>query len=539
MPDYLIYGQKAQIKLKLIAPKDYSISGNILLENGTASGFNNQYNLRLDAQTPELTVEYTPDLTSAEFGKADIKTKFIGNDSDNYSATTYSKPTPIYMRTLYAGPAQTIKSGSQEQLNAKVNQYLENQIGKLSNFSWQQLEGPTVQLTRITDRDVEFTAPEVSDVTKLRFSITASAEKHNSPFTEEKVVYVVPSDRWLKTVRTFQQDAIALREDGTAVAMTWRGSNYFVYQLPDNIEDISTIVADYSPSTIIVLHKNGTLKFITQHPYGGNQKTIKDELPKEPVTTENYTTKGIIFRANNIKEIVKAEGGGTFIKTFDNQKYYLDYSVYQSIEHTYSEANLIKATNTKPLIDFYDFNLSGDNELTGKFFNYPVNSSIITEFSLQNVALFSPIQPGLSERAFFAYLLTDNTPGFFSATRKAAIWGQEPDPSPLPIRNELIENSPFQSTPFVDVLPLGLHEEIYLLEANGNVSSYCNGTWENYPYFKNISEIGAMALRKDGTSILWVDPYPFGSATYLAKIRSGEYPNPANIIGRDTGVLTE
>lgn len=531
MPDYMVFGQKTQIKLKMIAPEGYSITGGISLEDGTAGGFDNNYNLQLDTKTPERVVEYTPDLTTAEYGKIDLKTKFVGNDSENYSATTYSKSIPLYMRTIYAGPAQTIKSGTQERLNVKANQLLENQIGKLRNFTWEQLEGPMVELTKISEQDAEFTAPEVSNVTKIRFSIRASTDGGSHTLEEEKVFYIVPSNLWLKTVRTFQHDPIALREDGSAVVMSWSSiSEYFVYQLQDQIEEIRNIIVGYSPSTIIVLNKNGTVKFITLDPYGNNQKTIKDDLPKEPITKENYSTDGIIFRANNIKEIFYVEAGGTYIKTFDNQQFNLDYSVYQTAEDTYSKASLNTITGGRNSFYFYDIALSETGELNGLFFNYPTNSEITTPFSMQNVAKFSPRHPIPFDRALFGYLLNDNTPGFLSATRKPTIWGVEPDTSPLPIRNELLKKSPFQSSPFVDVLPLGRHEEIYLLEDNGNVSSYHEGAWEDHTYLKNIGEIGAMAVRKDGTSIIWADPYqsPY-SNSYLAKIRNGLNPNPANI----------
>lgn len=542
MPRYLVFGQIAQIKLKLIAPKDYRITGDLYINDVSINGFNSSNHIWLDAQTSERIVEYTPDFRSAEFAKVDIKAKFKGNDSDNYTATTYSQVTPLYMHTLYAGPAQTIKAGTQEQLNVKANRLLEEQIGDFSNFTWKQVEGPTVQLIKKSDRDVEFTAPEVNEVTKLRFSITSSIEGGNTTHEAEKVVYVVPSNLWLRTIKTFQQNLIAVREDGSAVVIPWQWGGYNRYQLSEKIEEISDIIADYSATRMIVLYKNGTVKFIKLDPTANIQTTIKDDSPKEPITNKNYSIDGIFFRANNIKEIVMAEGyDSVYVKTFDDQYFVLDYGMRELADKTYEDfATLKQAPGVYPYFHFFEFSLSDSGELNGLFFNSFTDTKITTPFSMLNVGLFSPLRPLPYDKALFGYLLKDNSPGFLSAIRRTTTSGQKPDESPLPIRNEMMKKSPFQTSPFVDVLPFGRHEEIYLLEANGNVSSYREGIWEDYPYLKNISEIGAMAIRKDGTSILWAEPdQSLHSNTYVAKIRRGVDPNPANIKGADLETLIE
>lgn len=542
MPPYLVFGQKAQIKLKLIAPKEYHITGDLYINDLPINGSNSSFHIGLNAQTSERIVEYTPDFRSAEFAKIDIKAKFKGNDSDNYTATTYSQVTPLYMHTLYAGPAQTIKAGSQEQLNVKTNPLLEQQIGEFGNFTWQQVEGPTVQLTKKSARDTEFTAPEVSNVTKLRFSITASTEGGNTTLKEEKVVYVVPSNRWLKTIKTFDQDLIAVREDGSVVVIPWRWDDYKRYQLSEKVEEISDIIANYSATGLIVLYKNGTVKFIKLDPTLNIQTTINDDNPKVPINNENYTTDGIFFRANNIKELVKAEGyDSVYVKTFEDQYFLLEYGLRELADKTYEDfATLKPAPGVLPNFHFLEFRLSGTGELNGFFYNSYTDFKITTPFSMINVQQFSPRRPIGNGKALVGYLLKDNSAGFLSATRRTTISGQNPDESTLPIRNEIMKKSPFQTSAFVDILPFGEQEEIFLLEANGNVSSYYEGIWEDYSYLKNITEIGAMAIRKDGTSLLWTElnesPEPYN---HVAKIRRGMHPNPANIKGAGVGAFKE
>ncbi|HMW47846.1 MAG TPA: hypothetical protein PKD17_12295 [Cellvibrionaceae bacterium] len=518
LPDYFIAGQPYSIKLKLSGRSSYTIRGNLYVtdpqfnQNGSELGdLVNNYPITLDTSNPEAIISFVPRLNGPTWDSYGVTATFKGNDSDNYTLTVKSKQIPKYERILSAGSAETIVAKTEKRLSAKTNYLLEQQIGEISNIAWKQIEGPTVNLSQLSIREVSFIAPDVTTTTKLRFEITAPKGHSGQNWTAEKVIYVVPTNEWVKVVKISSDGTIAVREDNSAV-VAYGGSEYLNFILPRPYGDIKNIVNVYyeqwflNNRAVVILYKDGTIDAIAFDDMKRPQFLFEDRERKPISGIDSYSlNEALIFRANDIKDVGVAPYDSFSFQTWDDKVFsFVGNDGFSEIRNTVT-----------------GYTLNDEGVLSGDIL---VNSYGRAPFSLKNIASFSPQNYSDFRPEGIGYISMDNQVGFLSALPSEAV-----DVGPK-IQNEVFTPSPFQKTPFVQIAVKGRYYESFLLEKNGELSSYYKGRWQAYPYYSDIAELGNVALTKDGRVVLFEGTYQAAYVgSYLAKVSTGELPSPYNI----------
>lgn len=521
MPKYIIAGQPNQIKLRIIGTKTYAVQGNLLLsdlpyyEGQINESRLNDATIFLSAESPEAIINFTPSFSAAPNESYGVIAKFKGNDSDNFLLTAVSQLTPKYAQILDVGMAETIKANTDQQLNVKTNGLLELQVGNFSNFVWMQIEGPQVQLTKTSDRDVHFIAPDVSEITKLRFRVNADVNNVNEKGTAEKLIYVVPTNNWIKVAKTFDDGAIVVREDGSAITSSdITPEQWNVYSLTrplDEIKDMIKFTEHYiinSADVLLILYVDGTLD-VVEFDTNGMPEVKFGDIPRAPLEVKNGLSSQVsVYRGNNLKAI-KRLGNVWEVQSQEDQYYRLDYDQIVVVSATGSALSLAEG-----------------GILTGSI---STPQTYGAPFSVANVRQYSEPHYSSLGNSVFAYLFTDNTPGYLRGeVTSAAALAQDPSLSIVSIHYETMSKSPYQLTPFIDISVFGKYDEIYLLEQNGSVSSFHNGAWNELPYFHNIAELGAIAVSNDGTAIVWQNATWYVSSV-IGKVYKGEIPSPFNL----------
>jgi hypothetical protein len=521
MPRYIIAGQPNQIKLRIIGAKTYAVHGDLLLsdlpysEGQIRESRLNDATIFLSAETPEAIINFTPSFSAAPNESYGVTAKFKGNDSDNFMLTTVSQVTPKYAYILDVGMAETIKANSDRQLNVKTNKLLETQVGNFSNFVWTQTDGPQVQLTKTSDRDLHFIAPDVSEITKLRFRVDVDVNNVNEKGTAEKLIYVVPTNNWIKVAKTFDDGAIVVREDGSAIASSEiTPQQWLVYSLTRPLDEIKDMIKftehhiTNSADVLLILYVDGTLD-VVEFDTNGIPEVKFGDIPRAPLDIKNgLSTQVSVYRGNNLKAI-KRLGNVWEVQSQEDQFYRLDYD------------QIVFASPERAALS-----LSEEGILTG---STSTPQSYGAPFSVANVRQYSEPHYSLLGNSVFAYLFADNSAGYLRGeVTSAAALAQDPSLSVVSIHYETISKSPYQLTPFIDISVFGKYDEIYLLEQNGSVSSFHKGAWNDLPYFHNIAELGTVAVSNDGTAIVWQNA-TWSVLSVIGKVYKGVIPSPFNV----------
>lgn len=132
---------------------------------------------------------------------------------------------PVYQYPIELGDPITLKGGSDTILSAVLSDsFLDSDKDDFERFSWKQTEGPELGLTGADGADLTLKLPQVSDITRLRFQLSARSIK-GKVFRREKIVFVVPDAAWLEATHIDQgaDNALVAREDGSIVHMSFQG----------------------------------------------------------------------------------------------------------------------------------------------------------------------------------------------------------------------------------------------------------------------------------------------------------------------------
>jgi hypothetical protein len=503
VPKYFINDQPAQVKIILIGNKDYAVSGDLYVMGNGIERKVNASKIYLNAVESQATLTFRPDLENPQLIPTPITLEFRSKDSDRYSIRTTSLATPTYSNILNGGIPQTIQAGDEVFLNVATNKLMEDRVGGAINFTWRQLEGPSVQLNNASNKIAKFIAPEVSEITKLRFSVSSLVVDANSSAVVEKIVFVVPSKLWVKAIKTFDHGAIVVREDGSVVLPVTRPEAVYTYKLTRPLNDIKNM-ATLDPQRLLILYKDKTVDLVVFGNDGVPTLPYRT-MPKAPILPYTYYSAHYFYTANNIEDINGLDHKGVW-------RAQIEWEPGVNVDK-YFDVGANEGTETISRVRSYSPTLSDTSLLRVKFIR------LADFFSIEKVAQYSEGLFSTPDSDMIGYLLLDNTPGVLSIDYASA--GSD--------YNELLSKSPFQTTRFTDIQPIGsaTDKKIFLLEENGVVSSYRKGSWEVYPFLHDIADLGALAVSNNGTASIWQD---YDDVYFsLRPYRVGEIPSPYNI----------
>lgn len=126
---------------------------------------------------------------------------------------------PVYQYPIELGDPLTLKSGGDLTLSANLSEaFLDSEKDAFDSFEWEQLEGPNIGPLDADKAKLSLTLPDVTEITRLRFQLTAKTIK-DKIFRKEKVVFVVPDEAWVSVTHFDQgaQNTVVARDDGSIV----------------------------------------------------------------------------------------------------------------------------------------------------------------------------------------------------------------------------------------------------------------------------------------------------------------------------------
>ncbi|MFO1369387.1 MAG: hypothetical protein U1F46_10360 [Marinagarivorans sp.] len=494
-PKYFVMGEPTEIKLHLSGPESFSATGDLYFYTDNASNSFQKINLnplKLDPTSPQVVIPIeAPPLASAQAAVA-IRIKFVWNDNNNYSRQTVSEARIIYPTALTAGPTETIKGGAEKILSASQNTLLEAIEAGGAEFSWQQNEGPAVTLTQLSGRAVQFTAPMVTEVTKLRFTVTRTIKNTRISNQAEKVLFIIPSSQWAKIIKTFDNDTIIVRDDNIAIVNPKPRKLGFAFKLHRPLAEIKDM-AYLGDGRVISLYLDGTLDLLTLNSNGTYRLPYKDQT-KSPILPGTYYTERYFYTANNIERINGLNHDGIWEAKIRWQPGTLSDSFY-TIGARDGEYTTISDYGVSP-------ELSWSGQLSGKLqYKRSINSFDYidsTSFSLSDVKAYGFAANGKISPSKIGYVLNSGLPGIIE-------YGMDSTNAVQPIvRNTILESIPFD----YGLIAIHLFQgDIYLLDERGQVGRYHDKKWEPIDYLRDITHLGdEFFIDKDGTGgILWND----------------------------------
>ncbi|MEY4588743.1 MAG: hypothetical protein RL497_819 [Pseudomonadota bacterium] len=505
-PQYLIAGEQAEITVTLTGEENAQVSGDLYLRINGAERILTTINLT--SASPKSTGSYFIDLNGAHPNPAKATIEFREREHNGplqnikTTARQSNKAVEIYWNTIDAGFTQTIPSGVEFTINLKADNALENNIGGVADFTWEQLEGPPVQLTHTSNHDVTFTSPNVSEITQLRFLAKKQNNKIGVSTSVEKIIYIVPPQLWVKAIKTFDQGSLLVREDNSVIRTI--GAGGFHYKITRPLNEIKNMLSpDYS--RLLILYTDKTLDLVV-FDNDGNPTLPYSDTPKSPILPYTYYTEKYFYSANNIENINAVDHNGLWEAEVQWQPG-INVDKYYTLGAEKGEYTTIFNGSYSPKLS--------DTGLLQGIFSYYDDRKV--PFSIKNVAQFSDGYY-YNHANVIGYLSSDGTPAFMrvqSAEKSTA----QATPH-LILHTETMSKSPFQRSGFVDIQIAD--EAFFLLEENGHVSSYQNGVWGEYPYLHNIAHLDVLlAVTKDGAAVFWHRSN--GSFT------QGDIPSPYNI----------
>jgi hypothetical protein len=188
----------------------------------------------------------------------------------------YGWSRPVYQYPIELGDPITLRAGSDLILSAVLsNSFLDNQKDDFELFTWKQIEGPDLGLTNTDSADLTLKLPKVSNITRLRFQLSAKSIK-GKVFRREKIVFVVPEAAWLVATHIDQgvDNTAVAREDGSIVHLSFKGelkysiSPFANLKQLENSAPYSTLTETGEPSwfnlSVWALAETGELRWFSQ-----------------------------------------------------------------------------------------------------------------------------------------------------------------------------------------------------------------------------------------------------------------------------------
>lgn len=132
---------------------------------------------------------------------------------------------PVYQYPIELGDPITLRSGDDLTLSANLSDaFLDSDKDAFDWFEWKQVEGPNIASLDADNASLSLTLPDVAEISRLRFQLTAKTIK-DKIFRKEKVVFVVPDEAWVAGTHFDQgvDNTVVAREDGSIVHFSYEG----------------------------------------------------------------------------------------------------------------------------------------------------------------------------------------------------------------------------------------------------------------------------------------------------------------------------
>lgn len=203
-PSVFFEGEKAQIQFP-DSPYTLYITSEHLLANSPST-------------VSTDFVEVVPQLTGT--GETEqVVTRMIFNigKPDQFEHQGWSRP--VYQYPIELGDPLTLKSGDKLTLSASLSDaFLDSEKDDFESFIWKQIEGPNIEPLTPDNASLSLTLPDVAEITRLGFQLTAKTIQGKF-FRKEKIVFVVPETAWVAATHIEQgvNNAVVAREDGSIV----------------------------------------------------------------------------------------------------------------------------------------------------------------------------------------------------------------------------------------------------------------------------------------------------------------------------------
>ena len=491
-PKYFVIGEPAEIKLLLSGPESFSATGDLYFYTEYEANSAQKINvtpIKLDSSSAQAVIPIeNPPLASAERAVS-VRIKFVWKDNNNYNRQTVSEVKVVHTNALTAGPTETIREGAEKILSASQNTLLESIDAEGAEFNWQQMEGPAVTLTQLSDRAVQFTAPLATEVTKLTFTVTRTIKNTAIRTQADKVIFIIPSKQWAKIVKTYDNDSIIVRDDNIAILYPKPQDAGLAFKLHRPLAEIKDM-AYLGNGKVINLNFDGTLDLLTLNNNDTYSLPYKDQV-KSPILPGTYYTERNFYTANNIERIDGLNHDGIWEAKIRWQPGVLVDAFY-TIGARGGDYTTISDYGRLP-------ELTSSGQLSGRLqYKRQTNYIDSTSFSLNDIKTYDVAASGSISPSKIFYILDNGLPGFIE-------YGIDGINSNQPtIRNELLEQIP------AGLRFIAIHiyqNNIYLIDEHGRLSRYSNKKWEPINYLRDITHVGEeYIIDKDGTAgILWND----------------------------------
>lgn len=454
-PSVFFEGERVQIQFPN-APYTLHITSEHLLTNSPST------------ISTEL-VEVVPQLTGT--GDAEqVTTRMIFNTGkpDQFEHQGWSRP--VYQYPIELGDPLTLKSGGDLTLSANLSEaFLDSEKDAFDSFEWKQLEGPNIEPLDTNDASLSLTLPNVMEITRLRFQLTAKTIK-DKIFRKEKVVFVVPDEAWVSVTHFDQgaQNTVVARDDGSIVRFSPIGEVSYSDSPFTNLKQLE----DGTP--LWALAETGELKWFS------TDKGWLSPLQDLPAMTKLF---GVFGDARSGTQMIDQNGNAHLISPNDHSSS-IHGNQALSVSHRYTNEHTLLESGE--LVDSADMKIA-DNIAEIAHYAFRSGDGRVGIYSLDGQMYF------LSE--FDTY--TDFVA--IAAPKSASVR------MPMPVFALRDNGEVIGSTPKSPPLPSDL-AEIRKIEVGGKL---------------------ATALKQDGTVIQWRAAVLTPNETNA--VLRGEKPSPFNI----------
>lgn len=314
-PSVFFEGEKAQIQFP-DSPYTLYITSEHLLANSPS------------AVSTEF-VEVVPQLTgTGDTEQVVTRMAFNIGKPDQFDHQGWSRP--VYQYPIELGDPVTLKSGDNLRLSANLSDaFLDSKKDDFESFTWKQLEGPNIDPINTDNVNLSLTLPDVAEVTRMRFQLTAKTIQGKF-FRREKIVFVVPETAWVSATHIEQgvNNAVVAREDGSIVHFSLDDELTYSDSPFSNLKQLE----DGTP--LWALAETGELKWFTEGE--GWQSPLQDL----PAMTKLF---GVFGDARSGSQMID-QSGNAYLVSSANHSLSMHGSQAISISHRYiSEHTLLES----------------------------------------------------------------------------------------------------------------------------------------------------------------------------------------------------
>lgn len=470
VPDYMISGSAHTFSAQV--PEDVELVEGRWQRPNKIGGYQN---LSFQTEGVYLQEPYSH-LKTYQTHNEVAQLRFFARDASGQTSSQ-SLTIPVYEQPLHVGQALTLQQGAEVNLTMVLDEAFQQEVsGAFDTLLWTQVEGPEVVLQDPATAVASFTAPEVSEVTRLRFTAQAHASATDIGFDREKVIYIVPEDEWVDVVAIHNSEKLraVLRTDGSLLLYgVANAPSTRVLHLDIDAETVKDI--NGSITSVFALFEDGTGKTLFM-------RSVTDGEDSDPLD-----------EVTNIQAI-----GGTRYVDIRGESYYLQdggdlYGIERDkILYAQHIAGILSNRDANPR-----FNINGE----------------IVDFHGDVLVEQVRTASGASNR--IAYILQDGTIG-----HTYLIFPQDHFPN----------KADYADIEFSDYLC----DQFFVTRLDGGVEALTANAHPLSPDVVDIKTLRAscdvnMALKQDGTALMWLGAYNRNVPEDFRDYMEGDEPAPWNL----------